>query len=110
LTCVRNHQPGSIRLRNHRPLAVTPSRETIMQKQSFPLIALSTSLLLLTSAALAETATEAPLNGPDRRVLPVPATFVIDGDGVIRAAFADVDYRQRMEPAAIIAALDQVGD
>jgi len=52
----------------------------------------------------------AEYNGPDRRVLPVPATFVIDGDGVIRAAFADVDYRQRMEPAAIIAALDQVGD
>lgn len=40
----------------------------------------------------------------------MPATFVIDGDGVIRAAFADVDYRQRMEPAAIIAALDQVGE
>ncbi|WP_200252499.1 peroxiredoxin-like family protein, partial [Lamprobacter modestohalophilus] len=52
----------------------------------------------------------AEYNGPDRRVLPVPATFVIDGDGVIRAAFADVDYRKRMEPAAIIAALDQVGD
>lgn len=48
----------------------------------------------------------AEYNGPDRRVLPVPATFVIDGDGRIRAAFADVDYRKRMEPAAIIAALD----
>jgi len=52
----------------------------------------------------------AEYNGPDRQVLPVPATFVIDGDGMIRAAFTDVDYRKRMEPAAIIAALDQVGD
>ncbi|NBC46826.1 MAG: hypothetical protein GVY22_02300 [Gammaproteobacteria bacterium] len=52
----------------------------------------------------------AEYNGPDRRVLPVPATFVIDRDGMIRAAFAEVDYRQRMEPAAIIAALDQIGD
>lgn len=48
----------------------------------------------------------AEYNGPNRRVLPVPATFVIDGDGRIRAAFADVDYRKRMEPAAIVAALD----
>lgn len=47
----------------------------------------------------------AAYNGPGRRVLPVPATFVIDTNGVIQAAFADVDYRRRMEPAAIVAAL-----
>ncbi len=47
----------------------------------------------------------ADYNGPGRYVLPVPATFVIDTDGVIRAAFADVDYRQRMEPTAIVSAL-----
>lgn len=52
----------------------------------------------------------AEYNGPNRRVLPVPGTFVIDRDGVIRAAFADVDYRKRMEPAAIIAALDQLSE
>jgi peroxiredoxin len=50
----------------------------------------------------------AEYNGPGRHVLPVPATFIIDSGGVIRAAFADVDYRQRMEPAAIIAALDAI--
>jgi len=43
-------------------------------------------------------------------VLPVPATFVIDRDGVVRAAFADVDYRKRMEPAAILAALKGLGN
>jgi len=47
-------------------------------------------------------------NGPGRNVLPVPATYVIDRSGVIRAAFADVDYRQRMEPAAIVSALKEL--
>jgi len=47
----------------------------------------------------------AEYNGEGRYVLPVPATFVIDSNGVIRAAYANVDYRMRMEPAAIIASL-----
>lgn len=51
----------------------------------------------------------AEYNGEGRYVLPVPATFVIDRDGVVRAAFADVDYRKRMEPAAILAALKKLG-
>jgi peroxiredoxin len=50
----------------------------------------------------------ADYNGPGRYELPVPGTFVIDQQGVVRAAFADVDYRQRMEPAAIIAALEAI--
>ena len=40
--------------------------------------------------------------------LPVPATFVIDRDGVVRAAHVSADYRTRMEPADIIAALDEL--
>ncbi len=40
--------------------------------------------------------------------LPVPATFVIDRQGVIRARHVEPDYRQRMEPAAILAALDAI--
>jgi peroxiredoxin len=47
----------------------------------------------------------ADYNGDGRYVLPVPATFVIDREGVIRAAFADVDYKRRMQPADILAAL-----
>ncbi len=47
-------------------------------------------------------------NGKGRNVLPVPGTFVIDTQGIIRAMHADVDYKQRMEPAAIIAALQQI--
>lgn len=41
--------------------------------------------------------------------LPVPATFVIDPAGIVRAAHVSPDYRTRMEPAAIIAALSNLG-
>jgi peroxiredoxin len=47
----------------------------------------------------------AEYNGEGRNVLPVPGTFVIDTNGVIRAVHADVDYKERMEPAAILTAL-----
>jgi peroxiredoxin len=40
--------------------------------------------------------------------LPVPATFVIDRDRVVRAAHVSADYRTRMEPASLIAALDKL--
>jgi peroxiredoxin len=40
--------------------------------------------------------------------LPVPATFVIDRTGVVRAAHVSADYRTRMEPADIIATLDDL--
>lgn len=44
-------------------------------------------------------------NGPGREGLPVPATYVIDRQGIVRGAFADTDYRKRMEPTAILDAL-----
>lgn len=47
----------------------------------------------------------AEYNGEGRYVLPVPATFVVGRDRVIRAAFADPDYRKRVEPSEILAAL-----
>ncbi len=47
-------------------------------------------------------------NGKDRAVLPVPGTFVIDKKGIIRAAFADTDYKKRMEPTAIVEALKKL--
>lgn len=50
----------------------------------------------------------ADYNGDGRYVLPVPATYIIDREGVIRAGAADVDYKQRMEPAAIVEALQQL--
>ncbi len=47
-------------------------------------------------------------NANGTRSLPVPATFVIDRQGVIRAAFVDADWRVRVAPedvAAVLASL-----
>ncbi len=41
-------------------------------------------------------------NGDNSFKLPIPATFVIGGDGLIMDAFADTDYTKRMEPARIL--------
>jgi peroxiredoxin len=40
--------------------------------------------------------------------LPVPATFVLDAKGVIRARHVDVNYMRRMEPADILEALRSI--
>ena len=42
--------------------------------------------------------------------LPVPGTFVIGRDGVIAAASVDADYRTRLEPSALLDALDALSD
>lgn len=52
----------------------------------------------------------AEYNGDGRFTLPVPATFVIDQEGVVRYAFAETDYRQRAEPADILMALANLSD
>ncbi len=44
-------------------------------------------------------------NGNASQELPLPATYVIAGDGSIAGAFADADYTKRMEPDDIIATL-----
>ncbi|MEU6148104.1 peroxiredoxin-like family protein [Streptomyces sp. NPDC047081] len=49
------------------------------------------------------------VNGGHPRTLPLPATYVIDRDGVIRWAFVHTDYTLRAEPADILAALDAFG-
>jgi peroxiredoxin len=49
-------------------------------------------------------------NGIDRLGLPVPGTFVIDQDGIIRAAYAETDYKKRMEPDDIINALKALSE
>ena len=44
-------------------------------------------------------------NGIDNFELPIPATFVIAQDGVIRLAFVDPDYTKRLEPQDIVETL-----
>ncbi|MGW3031944.1 peroxiredoxin-like family protein [Streptomyces sp. NPDC001178] len=46
------------------------------------------------------------VNDGHPRTLPLPATYVIDREGIIRWAFVDTDYTTRAEPADILAALD----
>lgn len=45
------------------------------------------------------------INGDGSWELPVPATYVIARDRRIAFAFIEVDYRKRLEPGAILAAL-----
>lgn len=44
-------------------------------------------------------------NGDGTWRLPIPARFVIDREGIIRAVDADPDYTRRPEPAQTIAVL-----
>ena len=41
-------------------------------------------------------------NGDDSWELPIPATYILDGDGTILYASANEDYTERPEPAAIL--------
>lgn len=46
------------------------------------------------------------LNGNGQWVLPVPATYLFDGQGIVRYAHVEADYRQRAEPQDV---LDRLG-
>jgi len=47
----------------------------------------------------------ASFNGVDKREIPVPATFIIDRQGIIRFTFAKGDYTKRVEPQTVLDAL-----
>lgn len=49
------------------------------------------------------------LDGNGRRVLPMPATHVIDRGGWIVFSHVEADYRERAEPVAALAAVRQSG-
>ena len=48
------------------------------------------------------------INNGNSSVLPIPATFVLDRDGVVTWRYVDVDYRTRSEPDDIIKALQKL--
>lgn len=50
----------------------------------------------------------AEYNAVDEWILPVPAVFVIDEQGMIRFADANADYTTRTEPQEIVDALEQL--
>lgn len=43
--------------------------------------------------------------GTDSGILPIPATFLMDGAGMVRAAHVDPDFRIRARPEELVAAL-----
>ena len=47
-------------------------------------------------------------NGDQTFELPIPATYVINNQGIIEYAFVNVDYTQRMEPDMIIEELKKI--
>ena len=46
----------------------------------------------------------APSQGSDTWLLPIPATFVVGTDGLVKARFVDPDYRKRMAIEDLLAA------
>ena len=47
-------------------------------------------------------------NGDKSFELPIPATFIIDSDGVLKGAFVNADHKQRMDPSDIINVLKEI--
>ena len=48
----------------------------------------------------------APFQDNDNWILPIPATFVIGSDGLVKARFVDPDYRKRMGIDELLEALE----
>lgn len=47
--------------------------------------------------------------GNDAWMLPIPATFIVGTDGIVKARFVDPDYRKRMEVEDLLSALRSAG-
>ena len=72
--------------------------------------ALSLNLVIWVGAEmekmLAERSRDLPrFQGNDAWMLPIPATFVVGRDGIVKARFVDPDYRKRMDIDDMLAAL-----
>ena len=48
-------------------------------------------------------------HGTEGWMLPIPATFVVDRAGIVRAAHVDPDFTRRMDPDEVVAALRAIG-
>ena len=72
--------------------------------------ALSLNLMIWVGAEMVKMMAERSRDLPEYQgnntwMLPIPATFVVGKDGIVRARFVDPDYRKRMEIDDMIAAL-----
>jgi peroxiredoxin len=60
-------------------------------------------------AAYLETNLDLPkLYGNTSWFLPIPATYIVDRDGVIREAYVNPDFRYRLDPTAIMASIQRL--
>jgi peroxiredoxin len=50
----------------------------------------------------------APYQGNETWMLPIPATFIVGRDGLVKARYIDPDYRCQMELDAILAAVGRL--
>jgi len=48
------------------------------------------------------------INNGNRNILPIPATFILDTNGVVKWSYVNVDYRTRSEPNEIIDVLKKL--
>jgi peroxiredoxin len=75
--------------------------------------ALSLGLMMWVGSEIEDLYVKAGIDLPDFSgneawFLPIPATFVVDRDGVIAAQFVDPDFRKRMEMAEVLKALQSL--
>lgn len=47
-------------------------------------------------------------NGDDSFEVPLPATLLIDKDGIVRNVYAEPDYVKRVEPQTVLEWIDQL--
>lgn len=48
------------------------------------------------------------VNGDETFGLPIPATFIIDRNRIIRYAYAEADYTKRADPEDVVKALEEI--
>jgi peroxiredoxin len=120
---------GALALAQHRLgrasgiLAITPDRSrfaSMLKDEThadFPVLtdidngyAMSLNLVFWVGDEMRQLMTAAgylpsPAQGNDAWFLPIPATFVVDTDGTVRARFIDPDYRKRMAIEDLMEAL-----
>jgi peroxiredoxin len=108
-------------------VAILPDRQkfTLQLKEDsgarFPILtdmdngyAMSLNLVMWVGAEMEALLPAAGVNMPvyqdnESWMLPIPATFVVGTDGIIKARHVDPDYRRRMEIEDLLAALESAG-
>ena len=49
-------------------------------------------------------------NGDETHEIPIPATYVVNSEGIVELAFVDADYTKRLEPEKVIKCLKNMSE